>query len=123
MSRVWFSIGAVLALIAVALGAFAAHGLKKLVAPELVEAFQYGVDYQFIHALGLLVCAWAATQWNARLVNAAAVLFLIGIAGFSLSLYLLVLTEWRPYPLITPAGGFAMMLGWLCLAIAPWRHR
>lgn len=123
MNKVWFTLGSLILLAAVALGAFAAHGLKKLVAPELVETFQYGVDFQFIHGLALLVCAWAATQWNRRWVNVAAGLFLVGIAAFSLSLYLLVLTEWRPWPLITPSGGFAMMLGWACLAIAPWIRR
>lgn len=118
--RLWFSLGGLTALGAVALGAFAAHGLGKLVAPAQVAVFQTGVDYQFVHALALLACAWAATQWPSRLVTAAAVCFLVGMLAFSGSLYALVLTAWRPWPLVTPAGGLALMLGWLCLAVAPW---
>lgn len=121
--RLWFSLGALAALAAVALGAFAAHGLDRLVAPAQVAIFQTGVDYQFVHALALLACGWAATQWPSRLVAAAALCFLAGMLAFSGSLYALVLAAWRPWPLITPAGGLALMLGWLCLAAAPWTAR
>lgn len=120
IARLWFSLGALAALMAVALGAYAAHGLRRVAEAAQVAVFQTGVDYQFVHALALLVCAWAATRWPSRLVTAAAVCFLVGMLAFSGSLYALVLGAWRPWPLITPAGGLALMLGWLCLAAAPW---
>jgi uncharacterized membrane protein YgdD (TMEM256/DUF423 family) len=120
--RLWFSLGALSALVAVALGAFAAHGLGKLVAPAQVAVFQTGVDYQFVHALALLACGWAATRWPGRWVSAAGLLFLAGMLAFSGSLYLLVLGAWRPWPLITPAGGLLLMAGWLSLALAPWAN-
>lgn len=123
IARLWFSLGALTALLAVGLGAYAAHGLQRVASAAQVEIFQTAVDYQFVHALGLLACAWAATQWRSRLPHAAALLFLAGMAAFSGSLYALVLSAWRPWPLITPAGGLALMAGWLCLALAPWFAR
>ncbi|HOX88332.1 MAG TPA: DUF423 domain-containing protein [Burkholderiaceae bacterium] len=123
IARLWFSLGALAALLAVGLGAYAAHGLRRVAEAAQVAVFQTGVDYQFVHALALLACAWAATQWSTRLVTIAALCFLAGMLAFSGSLYALVLTAWRPWPLITPAGGLALMLGWLCLAAAPWTQR
>ena len=55
MYKKFLAIGAVLGAIAVALGAFGAHGLKKLVSAETVQVFQTGVQYQMYHAIALLL--------------------------------------------------------------------
>lgn len=116
MDRVFFGGGSLLALIGVALGALGAHALKFRLAPEMLAAFETGVRYQLVHALALLAAAWAHHRWPGRLVTAAGWLFIAGIALFSGSLYALSLSEARWFGAITPLGGMAWLLGWLCLA-------
>ncbi len=123
MNRVFFSIGSVLAFLGVALGAFAAHGLKARLAPELLATFETGVRYQLIHALALLAVALAHSQWPGRLLTVGGWLFVAGTLLFSGSLYVLSLTGVRALGAVTPFGGVAILAGWLCLAWAPWRGR
>ena len=123
MDRVFFIIGSVLAGLAVALGAFGAHGLKNLVSPELIETWEKAVRYQIYHALAMLLLAWAITHWpeSANLWSLGGWLFLAGVVLFSGSLYLLVLSGIRWLGAITPFGGVALVTAWLCLMIAAWR--
>ena len=121
MERVFFSLGAVLGLVGVALGAFGAHALKARLSPEQLATFEIGVRYQLIHALALLAVAWACTRWPGRWVNASGWLFIAGTLLFSGSLYALGLTGLRGLGIVTPVGGVALLAGWLCLSIAPWR--
>lgn len=123
MDRVFFTLGAVLALLGVALGAFGAHALKARLAPELLAVFDTGVRYQLIHALALLAVAWAHTRWPGRVLAAAGWLFVVGTLLFSGSLYVLSLSGVRAWGAVTPFGGVAFLAGWLCLALAPWRGR
>ncbi len=105
----------------VALGAFAAHGLKAKLTPEYLAIFQTGTHYQMLHALGLLAVALLAAHLPGRLLNAAGWLFASGIVLFSGSLYLLTLTGISKLGIVTPFGGVAFLGGWLCLALAAWR--
>lgn len=105
----------------VALGAFAAHGLKTRLSSEYLAVFQTGVHYQLIHALALLGVAWLALQFPGRLVTAAGSLFALGIVLFSGSLYLLTLVGIGRFGIVTPIGGAAFLGGWLCLGLAAWR--
>ena len=123
MDRVFFSIGSALGLIGVALGAFGAHALKARLAPELLATFEVGVRYQLIHALALLAVAWACTRWPGRWANASGWLFIAGTLLFSGSLYALSLTGVRGIGIVTPIGGVALLLGWLCLLAAPWTRK
>ncbi len=116
MDRLFAMAGAVMALLAVTLGAFGAHALRARVSPEDLIIFETGVRYQMYHALGLFVVAWAASRWPGATVHAAGWLFMVGILIFSGSLYLLVLTGTRWLGAITPLGGVAMILGWGLLA-------
>jgi uncharacterized membrane protein YgdD (TMEM256/DUF423 family) len=120
MDRGFFALGAVSALIGVAAGAFGAHGLRAIVAPDLLAVFETGARYQMYHAFALLAAAWAATRWPGRRVRAAGWLFAVGTLLFSGSLYLLVLTGVRSLGAVTPFGGLALIAGWACLASAPW---
>jgi uncharacterized membrane protein YgdD (TMEM256/DUF423 family) len=122
MQRLFFSIGCAVGFAGVALGAFGAHALRARLAPEQLATFEVGVRYQLIHALALLAVAWACTRWPGRLAQASGWLFITGTLMFSGSLYVLALTGVRGFGLITPIGGVALLLGWLCLLAAPWRR-
>jgi uncharacterized membrane protein YgdD (TMEM256/DUF423 family) len=100
----------------VALGAFAAHGLKTTLAAGMLAVFETGVRYQMYHAFAIFAAAWGFTRWQTRIFVTAGWLFLAGIVIFSGSLYLLALTETRWFGAITPLGGLAFLAGWLCLA-------
>ena len=120
MDRVFFSLGAGLAFLAVAAGAFGAHAVRPRLSPDLLDVFETAARYHFFHALGLIVAGFAAARWPGTAVHLAGWLFLAGIILFSGSLYLLSLTGVRWLGAITPFGGLAFLAGWLCLAWAGW---
>ncbi len=110
-------LGASLAALGVALGAFGAHGLRSLVTPERLAAFETGVRYQLVHALGMLAAAWAAHAVpQAAGPRWAGALFAVGVLLFSGSLYLLVWTGVPAWGAVTPFGGLAFLAGWVALA-------
>ena len=123
MDRLFLGLGAVSAGLAVALGAFAAHGLRARLSPEALQTFETGARYHMYHALALLAVAWAVTRWPGGAVTAAGWLFVAGTLLFSGSLYLLAVTGMRMLGAITPFGGLAFILGWLALAWAAWSSR
>ena len=123
MERVFVGLGSLSAGLAVALGAFAAHGLRSRISPEALQTFETGARYQMYHALALLAVAWAATRWPGGAVSTAGWLFVAGTLLFSGSLYLLAVTGLRVLGAITPFGGLAFILGWLALAWAAWAAR
>ncbi len=102
--------------IAVALGAFAAHGLKQKVSTYLLDVFQTGVHYQLFHALAILLCGvllcLPASAKAQKYFFIAAICFIIGIFCFSGSLYALALSGIKWFGPITPLGGLTFMLGW-----------
>jgi len=118
VERRFFALGAMLAMIGVAAGAFGAHALKSRLTPDMLAVFEVGVRYQLVHALALLAVAWAMTRWPGRAALYAGALFIAGIVLFSGSLYLLALTGERSLGAITPFGGVAFLAGWACLAWA-----
>jgi uncharacterized membrane protein YgdD (TMEM256/DUF423 family) len=112
----WLTLGAGLAALGVAAGAFGAHGLKTMVPPARLITFQTGVRYHLFHALGLmLLSALEATHPNLD-VDLPGKLLAIGVLLFSGSLYLLVLTNTPWLGAITPLGGLALISGWGLLA-------
>ena len=123
MQRIFFCLGAGFALLAVAIGAFAAHALKTKLSEEMLAIFEIGARYQMYHALGLIAVAWTLSQWNSQLVLAAGWLFVAGIAVFSGSLYTLSLTGVRQLGAITPIGGVAFIIGWFLLVLAALRSQ
>lgn len=122
MERIFFILGSVSGGLAVALGAFGAHGLRSRLTPDLLATFETGVRYQMYHALALLAVGWAVTRWTrSAFPTYAGWLFVAGTILFSFSLYLLALTGARWLGAITPLGGVAFVAGWMCLALAAWR--
>lgn len=118
VDRLFFGLGGLSAFIAIAAGAFGAHGLRARLAPELLAGFETAARYQMYHALGLLAAAWATTRWPGSLPLWAGWLFAAGTLIFSGSLYTLALTGVRWLGAITPLGGLCFLAGWLCLALA-----
>ncbi len=121
MLRGFLMLAAFFGFTGVALGAFAAHGLKNRLTPEYLAIFHTGVTYQLVHTLALLGIALLAIQIPGRLITWAGASFAIGILLFSGSLYLLTLTGVSKLGIITPFGGLAFLVGWLCLGLAAWR--
>lgn len=118
MIRFFFAAGALLAGLAVVLGAFGAHTLEGRVTADRLSVFETGVRYQMYHALALFAVAWSWSQWPVWQVTWAGYLFLAGILIFSGSLYLLVLTDTPWLGAITPFGGLSFISGWILLAWA-----
>lgn len=116
-------IGAVFGFFAVALGAFAAHALKSILSPGLLEVFRTGVEYQATHALALILVGLLGAQRHDRLLAVSGWAFASGILVFSGSLYLLALTDARWFGAITPLGGTAFLVGWAALGAHAWRAR
>ena len=118
MDRLFFSLGAWSALLSVGAGAFGAHALRGRLSPEYLAVFETAARYQMYHALGLLAVAWAVSRWPGGMAQWAGWLFVLGTVLFSGSLYALALTGTRWLGAVTPLGGVAFLLGWLCLALS-----
>ena len=118
MDRTFLLVGALAGAIGVALGAFAAHGLRGRLSPDMLAVFETGVRYHMYHALAILLTAAIMGRVTGRLIVAAGWFFTAGIVLFSGSLYLLATTSITILGAITPLGGVAFLLGWACLAIA-----
>ena len=121
--RLFFGIGCVAAGLAVVLGAFGAHALRDRLGPQILAIYETGVRYQVYHAFALLIVGLlrgsaARSPW----IDAAGWFFVIGIAVFSGSLYLLSVSGARWLGAITPVGGLAFILGWASLAAWTWRR-
>lgn len=112
----WLFVAAVNGFLAVALGAFAAHGLTGRIDAHALEVFQTGTRYHMDHALAMGLAAFFAPA--RREARWAAGFFLVGVVLFSGSLYLLALTAVHSFGYVTPFGGMAFLLGWVCLAWA-----
>jgi len=124
----WLVAAAVNGLMAIAMGAFAAHGLRSVLDADALGWLDTGSRYQMWHALALLVVASLLVrpqlERQRRVLQAVAWAFLAGIALFAGSLYLLALTHVRAFAWITPVGGVVLMAGWLGLiafGVLRWR--
>jgi uncharacterized membrane protein YgdD (TMEM256/DUF423 family) len=105
--------GALLAALGIALGAFGAHALQRMLEPRALEWWHTAVQYQMWNAIGLVALGALAIRGGA-----AALLIGIGTLVFSGSLYTMALTDVRWLGMVTPIGGALMIAGWL---LAAWR--
>jgi uncharacterized membrane protein YgdD (TMEM256/DUF423 family) len=114
--------------LAVILGAFGAHSLKKILSPEQLDVWHTAVQYHFYHTFALLFLSTFARFKN-KIINFSAYCFSIGIFLFSGSLYLmalkniLVVGSANVLGPITPIGGLFFILGWLSLFLAAVRDK
>jgi uncharacterized membrane protein YgdD (TMEM256/DUF423 family) len=115
-------------MLAVALGAFGAHGLKQLVSETQLEIWHKGVEYQFYHTLAILYLS-SFGRFRSRQILLSFVFFSLGILFFSGSLYLLALRDVLGLSFIqflgpiTPLGGLCFILGWIFLFLAALKHK
>lgn len=122
MARVFIALAALSGLLAVTFGAFGAHALRTRLDDYARGVFETAVQYHFVHSLALLAVGVIALQQpESALLRSSGWLFLLGIAVFSGSLYLLSVTGLRWLGAITPLGGLAFIAGWACLATAAWK--
>ena len=127
MHKPFLIISALSGAIAVALGAFGAHGLKKLLPPESILTFETGVRYQFYHTFALLATALLYAKMAGRYAEWTGYFFIAGILLFSGSLYFLAFVHdtqsvgLRKLGIITPFGGLFFIAGWLTMAAGIWK--
>jgi uncharacterized membrane protein YgdD (TMEM256/DUF423 family) len=125
MMRIWLVLAGVSGFLAVALGAFGAHGLKAKLGPlpdgaQRLEWWHTASSYQGLHALALVAAAFLAQQGATAAARAAGVGFSLGTLVFCGSLYTMTLTGVRWLGAITPLGGVGFLVGWAALAIGAW---
>ena len=120
MHKGFIKTAALLGALSVALGAFAAHGLKQMLSTENLQIFETAVRYQFYHVFALLAVGILYKEFPGKFMLWAGKLFIAGIIIFSGSLYLLCYVKHNQMPLnwlgaITPFGGAAFIAGWVML--------
>lgn len=122
MHKRLLSVGAIFGGLAVALGAFGAHGLQNLTTdPEILQPFETGVKYQMYHAFALMVTGLIAERMPNRWMRWAGTWFITGILFFSGSLYIITFLKIQESDAVkwigalTPLGGLLLIAGWMCL--------
>lgn len=126
MASLWLLCGAVYGFLGVALGAFGAHALKARLGADLLAVWKTAVEYQFYHALALLLLGLLMRSGAVpagSLGTAAGGCFALGVLLFSGSLYALALSGVRALGAITPLGGLLFLAGWALLIAALLRAR
>ena len=117
----WLLTAALNGLVAVASGAFAAHGLQGRLDTHALSIFETAARYHMYHALAIGLAAFAIRDAAAGAATVASSFFLAGILLFSGSLYLLALTGAKGFAFVTPFGGVCFLIGWGALALAAMR--
>lgn len=129
MHRPFLFLASLSGAIAVALGAFGAHGLKKIVSADAVATFQTGVQYQVYHTFALLIAGILFGTYPVKWIRWAGACFIVGIILFSGSLYLMTAFKANGtvgldgIGIITPFGGLSFILGWLFLCVGVSRKK
>lgn len=117
------AMAAVAGALAVALGAFGAHGLEGTVSPERLVTWRTGAAYHLTHAVAASLAGVVVAFRPSYAARWAARLFLVGILLFSGSLYALVLLDLPVLGAVAPLGGVAFIAGWVALGVAAWQQR
>lgn len=117
--KLFLIIGAINAMLAVALGAFGAHGLEGKISEKYLEVWKTGVQYQMFHAMGLFVIAFLLSKFpQSSLLTASGWIMFAGIVLFSGSLYVLSTSGIKVLGAITPLGGVAFIVAWILIIVA-----
>lgn len=123
MNKAFILLGSAMAALGVIIGAFGAHGLSAHLAEAQLKSFETGVKYQMYHAIALIIIGILAAHINSKLINYSGILFALGTAFFSGSIYMLstraltgLSVKWLGP--ITPIGGTMLIAAWVLLFIA-----
>lgn len=111
-------LGAIVALLSVALGAFGAHALAARLDARALHSWDTAARYQMFHGLALVATGWVSERWPGRAARVAGVAFSLGLFFFCGSLYALALGSPRAFGAVAPIGGLSFMTGWAALAWA-----
>ncbi len=128
-SRAAAIVASIAGMLAVALGAFAAHALREQLSAEQLATWRTAVDYQFWHALALFgVSLWirqlaSSGRPDGKPLTIVATAFCVGMLLFCGSLYALALGAPRAFGIVTPFGGVALIIGWVSMLVMAWRDR
>jgi uncharacterized membrane protein YgdD (TMEM256/DUF423 family) len=115
--------------LAVALGAFGAHGLKNYASPAMINTFETAVKYQFYHVFALCITGILYAYFPTPMLVTSGKLFIVGMSIFSGSLYLLTLfsvfgyNQFKWLGAITPIGGLLLIAAWILMGISLWRYK
>ncbi len=124
MHKLFLQFAAVAGALAVGLGAFGAHALKKMVSDVAVNIFETGVRYQFYHVFALALSAILYKEFTNKWMIWSGNMFILGMLLFSGSLYMLTYIKATVKPgmdwigIITPFGGLAFIAGWVCMLVS-----
>lgn len=122
MIKIFLILGGLNAFLAVAIGAFGAHGLKNKLTADMLAIYQTGVHYHMFHALGLILIAIVYDKFGGTtLISWSGWLIFIGIIFFSGSLYTLSITGIKGLGAVAPIGGLAFLAGWLLLVFSAFK--
>ena len=123
MAKLFLLLGSISSMLAVMIGAFGAHGLKKILEEnKLTEVFTKASQYHFYHSLGLLALGFLAMKLpEAMSLKTSAWSMVAGIVLFSGSLYAYAVTANKTFAMITPIGGLAFIVAWACFAWVVWK--
>lgn len=116
--KLFLVFGVINGFLAVALGAFGAHGLEGKITEKALKTWEKAVNYQMFHTMALLVTGLLVAKVNSISIIWAGWLFLVGIILFSGSLYFYSTTGIRSLAMITPFGGVIFLIGWMLLGYA-----
>ncbi|SDJ74847.1 DUF423 domain-containing protein [Salimicrobium halophilum] len=116
--KLFLLLGAINGFLAVALGAFGAHGLEGKLSEKSLGQWEKAVNYQMFHTMALFITALLLGKEASGMLTGAGWLFFAGILLFSGSLYAYALTGVKTLAMITPFGGVAFLIGWVLLGYA-----
>lgn len=116
-------LAAVSGFLAVAMGAFGAHGLKAVLDAAMLSAYQTGAHYHLVHSVVLLATAIWMERHPLKATRISAACFLLGMLLFSGSLYVMAITNVKALGMVTPIGGVFLLAGWSSLAWAGYQAR
>lgn len=111
-------LAAIFGFVAVAIGAFGAHGLEAHLSSDNMQRYQTAVQYHFYHTLALFLVGVLLQHWHSKWLDWSAYAFTLGIILFSGSLYIYSISGIKAFAMITPIGGLCFLIAWTCLAIS-----
>lgn len=116
--KVLLLIGVINGFLAVALGAFGAHGLEGKLSEKMLSTWEKAVQYQMFHTIAIFIAGIMLLRFDHSMLVSAGWTFLLGIILFSGSLYIYSLSGIKTFAMITPIGGVAFLVGWVLLGLS-----
>ncbi len=120
--KLFLLLGIVNGFLAVALGAFGAHGLEGKISEKALATWEKAVNYQMFHTMALLIVGVLMGRITGGNVATSGWFFFVGILLFSGSLYIYSISGIKTFAMITPLGGVSFLIGWVILGYAVMKY-